>query len=448
MTTGSVSYDSFTADPGSGSYYGTKGSRTWSGGDSPRNPRVPASFHTILREYVDPRTGRTRVREYKVRQKGYTPKRVTRVDHSYSKNTTISKQFVCKANSGTPGVTRDRPDLWLAQSLAPGYQGHIALLVPDDQLKLINKLSEKLKGSDFNMSVFLGEGHQTLNLLADSAIRIRKSVTHLRRGDFSGSLRTLVEGTTRKPLLNTHQRVLAKDTQYVAKNASQIWLEIQYGWLPLLNDAEECAKSIAHALNVPFAQTYRTSVLREKEYPMSGGTVGPVSDRAEHQATHSHRRSLIAKISEKPSVLAQLGLLDPELVAWELVPFSFVADWFIPIGSYLEARAAASRLTGTFITSDKILSHDGSIFITNQVVGRQACKGGTGRMTFTRTISTSLSVPMPNLKPLEKVASWQHCANAVALATQMFVKPVVPYKEAPNPYRLGKDFGTVRVRPH
>jgi hypothetical protein len=34
-------------------------------------------------------------------------------------------------------------------------------------------------------------------------------------------------------------------------------------------------------------------------------------------------------------------------------------------------------------------------------------------------LGNTISVPLPNVKPLSKVASWQHCANALALLTQM-----------------------------
>lgn len=34
--------------------------------------------------------------------------------------------------------------------------------------------------------------------------------------------------------------------------------------------------------------------------------------------------------------LHQLGLINPWSLAWDLVPFSFIVDWFIPIGSVLE----------------------------------------------------------------------------------------------------------------
>lgn len=33
----------------------------------------------------------------------------------------------------------------------------------------------------------------------------------------------------------------------------------------------------------------------------------------------------------------QLGLVNPAYVLWDAVPFSFVADWFLPVGRYLQS---------------------------------------------------------------------------------------------------------------
>lgn len=39
------------------------------------------------------------------------------------------------------------------------------------------------------------------------------------------------------------------------------------------------------------------------------------------------------------------GLINPLSIAWEVVPFSFVLDWFIPIGATLQAITASVGLT-------------------------------------------------------------------------------------------------------
>lgn len=41
----------------------------------------------------------------------------------------------------------------------------------------------------------------------------------------------------------------------------------------------------------------------------------------------------------------QLGLLDPVSLAWNLLPMSFVFDWFIPVGTFLDGFTATEGLT-------------------------------------------------------------------------------------------------------
>jgi len=340
---------------------------------------------------------------------GSRPKRARRSENAFTKTYMHLEQAPV-----TFGPNGTFPDFFF---LSPGSWDASDMLDANDQIKLVNKLTEKLQGSDFNASVFLGEGHQTLKMLADTAIRLAKAGHHARRFDILGAARSLFEGTNRRPLKKHDWRNPTwanNHTTYAAKNLSSLWLELQYGWMPLLNDAEACAQSLAHYLEVPFATTYRVSVRRETNTDLSAnfGAYGTVT----LHKTKSHRRSIIARISEKPTGWATLGLLDPELVAWELTPFSFVADWFIPIGSYLEARAKASRLVGTFITIDKRLGSAGPVKFN----GEQRTPSRYRSMLFDRSISSSLSVPLPTVKPLEKAASVQHCRNAVALVIQVF----------------------------
>jgi len=312
------------------------------------------------------------------------------------------------------------PDGWYHAALGPAGPTWSNPWTDDGnfQIKVVERLTEQLSGSDFNMSVFLGELPQTINLLADTAIRIRKSVTQLRRGDLKGASRFLFEGTGRKPKLTHDWR---KDAgRSVSKGIAQNWLELQYGWLPLLKDAEGAAQSIAHVLHYPFVKRYRATARHEDRLPNPThvfGDTGWVDGSS--MVFKVRKRAIVAYIQEDPNtnLLAALGVLDPELVAWELVPFSFVADWFIPIGQWMEQRAKASRLVGTFVTTEKI-----TCLLDQMSLDGVPSSGYLARVAMNRSISTSLDVPLPNLKGLDKAASWQHCANAIALVTGMFSK--------------------------
>lgn len=277
----------------------------------------------------------------------------------------------------------------------------------NDDIKLIGKLREKLVGSDFNAAVFLGEANQSLRLIGDTAIRLATAYSAFRKGDVAKAARVLAAGAKYKP---RNKRSVAGSN----------WLELQYGWLPLLSDMKEGAEALSHQLHQPFSQQYRVRRRLRNEDRYANGSYVEWEDKF---AIYS--KQIIANISEPPSTAVLSGLLDPELVAWELTPFSFVADWVMPIGDYLSARAFAGHLVGEFITTT----------ITRQRISGLVPKGYTNgsnqryvavvndggylkeKVTMNRSISSALAVPKPSIKPLAKAASWQHCVNGIALLT-------------------------------
>jgi hypothetical protein len=296
-----------------------------------------------------------------------------------------------------------------------GLQLHNAVFTANDDIALLRGLREKIYGSDFNLSVFLGEGHQALKLIADSATRIAKALAKTKRGDLVGAARELVNGTGREIRRHRNFKDFGRKS---AKSTSNSWLELQYGWLPLLKDTHEAAQMLAHATHAPFQTTFRVSKTREKKETRTGGGSTPLDRRYYWSMRTTQRVRLSVIVREKPSAFYALGLQNPELVAWELLPFSFVVDWFIPIGQYLEARAATSAIAGTYITSSRISGEFTGVTGALLVKGAYARRG-----SFTRTVSTTPpSVPLPTFKGLGQIASWQHCANAIALLVSPALK--------------------------
>lgn len=287
------------------------------------------------------------------------------------------------------------------------------------QIELVGKLKSQLRGSDFNMAVFLGEGRQSLKLITDSATRLYRGYQAFRHGDLIDAASWLTAGRSSRRGQKTWKQKTAKRSG----DASSQWLQLQYGWLPLLSDMKSGAEALSHHLNVPFRQRYvvrrNLRVDIDRTSPFASGF-------------DQNSRQLIAYISEPESLPVLSGLLDPELVLWELTPFSFVADWVIPIGDYLAARAFATRLSGTFVTTGlrKTVRQGGKVvdlydYPPTTKIGYADFSQSSllfESVKIDRTVSSSLDVPMPTVKPLNKIASWQHCANALALVTQMFVK--------------------------
>jgi hypothetical protein len=170
-------------------------------------------------------------------------------------------------------------------------------------------------------------------------------------------------------------------------------------------------------------QTYK--VRRKKDLLVLPWNIGG-SKYLSWSGVGSTRAQLIARLSEVDTVKL-VGLLDPASVAWELLPYSFVVDWFIPIGQYLAARALPNALTGVFVTTKTRLveCHVTGLADSDNGIVKNVYMAPPGRtdatdLTVTRTVSTTLTVPLPTWKTLDKVASWQHAANAVALLSQRF----------------------------
>lgn len=382
---------------------GLRITKSWSGTDYPPNAKPVYEKFTWIRKA----DGKRFTCKFRVD----VPTRRKSVDHPYS---CVYRFGTYSGGNGTSTfdyglISESRTGCWAYEAFNVGYYspGTTNDWTTNDDIALLGKLREKVAGSDFNMGVFLGEGHEALKMISDSATRIRKSLTALKRGNLAGAASALaVTGKGLSP----------------RKDISANWLALQYGWLPLLKDTEGAAQFLAKLLNYPMVQTYKVhhrKVLGLVPWP-SGAQVPN-----QWQAKGFVQSQIIARLTEvDPYQLS--GLTDPASVAWELLPWSFVIDWFIPVGNYLAGRSLASALTGTFVTTKTRrinTSYGGGCPSTGSGNHYTTYSGGwdgyTTELNVDRTVSNTLAVPLPSFKTLDKVASWKHCANAVALLSQL-----------------------------
>lgn len=270
-------------------------------------------------------------------------------------------------------------------------------------IALIGDLCEQIYGSDFDPGVFLGELNQTLGLIGDSATRLYKGLRALSKGRF-------------REAANAFTGVKSARTPK-SKTIGSAWLELQYGWKPLVNDMYDGAEFLAHELRGPI--TLRFVARRSASKPRDR----IVGDRIQPSFTRRRvRKQLIAYISES-QIPSGLSLVNPATILWEKLPWSFVIDWALPIGNYLQARGAASALTGTFVTTTSDHVHWSGQQPADKWITKVYPPPWPWRhdqRTISRTVSSSLNVPLPEFKPLSKVASWAHAENALALLTQRF----------------------------
>lgn len=374
---------------------GIRETKSWSGSDYPSNRPVYEKYVYRLKDGTIFR-GKRRVDQ---------PTRLKSTDHAFSATITRSQTSTQDWDRYEYGALSEQVRKYL---YTQSYAVESGEWSANDTIGAIGKLRTKIAGSDFNAGVFLAECGKALGTITDSATRIAKFLSNVRRGRFRRALSSL--------LPDDPARVSRVPKQVVPLEAriSRFVLEVQYAWRPILDDAHASAEFLAKQLEFPLVQTYRVRVSK----PLKLVPVGPPPLGFASGSVTNYQ--IIARVSEVN--VAQLsGLLDPASVAWEAVPWTFLYDWFMPIGSYLAARSLATSLTGTFVsTKTRIIkfAHGGSPNTDNGIVKVLYSKRGEGffyETNVSRSVSTSLFVPFPNWKRLDQVASWQHALNATAL---------------------------------
>lgn len=256
-------------------------------------------------------------------------------------------------------------------------------------------------------------------------------------------------------------KAVTKAVRYVKgigpKRWANEWLELQYGWLPLISDvynaADELLRVNLDLMTFTGKYTERLSPSGSwSSYQNSGANytdpsgVGPATQgmlisKYKGNVFAQTRLTVVLKLPTTAQTVARWTSLNPLSIGWELVPYSFVVDWFYDIGSYLRDTETACLYASMFSSgyrSDLYLCD-----ITNEVKWSNyannyfdAClavnsKAEASRKKFSRTILTSY--PSPNRPRVNTDLSSKRLLSAAALLAQF-----LPGKQSPT---MGTNFG-------
>jgi len=281
----------------------------------------------------------------------------------------------------------------------------------NDTLKLYAKLAAKVKDHDFHLGKAVAEGNHTIKLVRETFKTIVGALVDLKRGDFAYAARRLnvKNVTTRRPNYDLSGR----------------WLELQYGWIPLVHDVFAAMDAFDRLNNRRISHVITAGTFRSQNVlvPPSGS----YSWEWSYQTTLKQRIWYDWVVDEDFSAPVSLGLEDPAGIVWEVLPYSFVVDWFLPISAYLDALNTLPRLKGRWmITRVKTVTGKSGV-VTPQTWMKfySGCKSTRKQVTVQRTVGTgfrALDIPLPNLKPLGAALSPLHLTNAAALAHQLFLR--------------------------
>lgn len=273
---------------------------------------------------------------------------------------------------------------------------------------LINKLYTKVKNQHVNLVQVFAERKQTEKLVLDVFKRLAGFYKYARKGN-------LAQGVI---------ELFPRD----AKGLADARLAYVYGIKPLLQDLQGAVAQIAEPTDV----YYDIIVQKTVDLPWlrvngeTGMTYGitrlddNVYSNGKVTVKYKVRLKLETALDSTLSKFTQLGFSNLPQLVWELTPFSFVADWFIPIGNYLSNADAFSNFTVVhatrtvfceeYITFRRTFGGYSSGFTTSS--------GSTGfvnkRIKCSRSVLTT--IPTLRIPELKNPYSSDHLMNAVALA--------------------------------
>lgn len=176
-----------------------------------------------------------------------------------------------------------------------------------------------------DMGLLAAERREAMKLMLLRLNSLTKAANSLRKGRFGDFIKAL----DTRPVARHRRTKWTKP-----KDFSALWLEYWFGWSPMISDIGNVVDVLQG--DIPFGQRFRGRGKGHDRTTAPWSRNGYTVDRS---AIVRSKVQILAnvKVSNPNLFLAnQLGFVNPAYIAWQLIPFSFLVDWFIPIGSFLK----------------------------------------------------------------------------------------------------------------
>lgn len=265
---------------------------------------------------------------------------------------------------------------------------------------------DRFKGNMYS-SASLGQSFaeigQSYRMIAKRATQLAEFFHSIRRGNLLGALQQI--GIARPAHWTPRQigRIRAKSF------ASKV-LETNFGWAPLVRDVQDAAEVLAN----PYACTHHA---RGSGNSQQSGVLPRTVDVYISKYADQAKVIYTAKVSvTNPNLFLanQLGVINPIVVGYNLIPYSFLFDWVSNLGSFLSYSTDFCGLTLTDATT--------STLVRSQVTRTWDSNNGSpvwhedyDRSNFTRV--TGITTPSLSLRPY-KAPGLRRAANAISLLIQ------------------------------
>jgi hypothetical protein len=208
-----------------------------------------------------------------------------------------------------------------------------------DEIRLDQNQIERMKTEVFDelfttydLGTEMAEAHDALRLFHDAARAVRHPLREFKE---------LRDRILRKYKVRKH---LVNKQDPIAEEIGQLWMQYRYAIMPLVYSVHDVMDLHYQSKNL-----YKTVRRRVKGEIIRNDP----GDAEDYFYTFINGVGVVANITAKGRWSSQASRafsqvrINPVSTAWEVIPYSFVVDWFVNVGSYL--NAVASSLTTTAV---------------------------------------------------------------------------------------------------
>jgi hypothetical protein len=273
--------------------------------------------------------------------------------------------------------------------------------------RLYNRIDDAI--GRFQAGVALGEMRETKRMLGSRAALLGDSV--------SDSLKRL----SKEARYLRYVRRLPGAR--IAARISDLWLEYSFGWRPLIGDVT--------SLHNSFVKQYDICRIRVSASATESKTVPTVKQVDGFDLTETTTERTVQYLSsfrfayglrQPSSALSKWGStpLDGLSMAWELIPWSFLIDYFVDIGTFIRSfqysnlqviyGSEASTNKAIQIVNVRTRAINGAVLFSS-IPG----SGEFERWSYSRSPSYQVPVFIPSFKLLEGLTVGDRILNVAAL---------------------------------
>lgn len=318
----------------------------------------------------------------------------------------------------TPSLTywdRYDGDVGAGQGSAADSQNAALTVMPEGGRLDLDGLEErcyrecynKARQQTVNIGVAILEAGKTASMITSTATKLARAIFALRRGRWKKAA-----------------SILGVRPGRYSSNWAKKWLEWKYGWMSLLSDIYGSVEHLSkmNSWDWKVSASKRQKVFLNRSQAIGSGFGHCMVVATGWAGVHVRMDFIPSDMLE----LSALGITNPALMIWESIPHSFVVDWLVPVGDWLQGLDHSCAIASGTACISRIIKQEWSVSGLNDAerVGQYDCtytNSYTGKrkyVSLSRVVRPLAAPPYPRLQnPLK---SLDRMVTALALLRSAF----------------------------